>query len=402
METARLLKQSVSTGRQFPLFCFLNMDPFSNKTEFNATSNASRAQEQAEAAGVTVDMYQKLDQMVEVEAATLETERLHLSPYYGEAYAEVVNLAAGMDFNFIFAWGPLLLPHERIVIEVLVYLAREQARGNAFQTAMGGERREIPVEIYLEKVPETLTRRAHDSGQRPPLSLTQLTNLHRLKVYEALKSASVAYFVAQEAARRLHLDGRVITGPARFQVRVDPVPTPEQAEQIKHRLAQRHVRERLFLMSKRKVSGEENAPLQGDAPLMSLYQTSGGTPTVSQKDHSVMSDIETSGGTPALSQNALPLMSDIETSGGLSSRTSTVPMLKKGAKSLMSDIETSRKNTLLMSDIETSVMFNIETSLMSEIETSGEGAFLSQNDNSVMFNIETSGGTPLYLKMTIP
>ena len=254
-----------------------------------------------------------------------------------------------------------------------MYLAREQARGNAFQTAMGGERREVPVEIYLEKVPETLSQRARNGGQRPPLSLTQLTNLHRLKVYEALKSQNVAYFVAQEAARRLHLDGRVITGPARFRVRVDPVPTPEQAEQIKHRLAQRHVHERLFLMSD--------------------IETSGNTPS-GQHEKSLMSDIETSGGTPSVSQNAPSLMSDIETSGGVSERTNTVATLQKGAKSLMSAIETSRKNTPLMSDIETSLMFNIETSLMSEIETSGEGAFLSQNDNSLMSDIETSGDTP--------
>ena len=76
-----------------------------NKAEFSAAQNAAHTPEQADGIGVTADMYQKLDQMVEVEAATLETERLHLSPYYGEAYAEVVQSGGGAGFQLHFRVG---------------------------------------------------------------------------------------------------------------------------------------------------------------------------------------------------------------------------------------------------------------------------------------------------------
>lgn len=188
-------------------------------------------------------LHRTLDALIDQRAATIEPEKIHLSPYYGEAYAEVVNLAAGPDFNFIFAWGPRLEPYERIVIEVLVYLAREQARQLAIQAMRLGTLREIPVQLYLERVPDSALNRPGEACYRQ--SLTDLTNLDRKKVYAALKSQQVAAFAIREPANRVHVNGRVITPPARFRVRVDPVPTPEQQIEIRRRIAERLISEQL-------------------------------------------------------------------------------------------------------------------------------------------------------------
>ena len=339
---------------------------------------------------MTADLHNKLDQMVSQQAAALEIEHLHLSPYYGETYAEVVNLAAGLDFNFMFAWGPILLPHERILIEVLVYLAREQARGNAFQMQMGGERHEMPIEIYLEKVPVALQKRAMETNQRPPMSLTQLTNLHRLKIYDALKSPNVHHFISQETAQRVFLEGRVMTGPARFRVRVDPVPTPDQAEDIRMRLAQRLVNERLLVMSGIETSLKDSMEPSSTNSVMSPRETSVEDPKRSQMGSRVMSAIETSVTHPNRIQKQDSVMSLWETSLDFLASHPTDPTGANRADSVMSAIETSLNAPLLMSPRETSVMSAMETSLMSAIETSVTEGFRSQNEDLVMSVIETS------------
>ena len=305
---------------------------------------------------MTADLHNKLDQMVSQQAAALEIEHLHLSPYYGETYAEVVNLAAGLDFNFMFAWGPILLPHERILIEVLVYLAREQARGNAFQMQMGGERHEMPIEIYLEKVPVALQKRAMETNQRPPMSLTQLTNLHRLKIYDALKSPNVHHFISQETAQRVFLEGRVMTGPARFRVRVDPVPTPDQAEDIRMRLAQRLVNERLLVMSGIETSLKDSMEPSSTNSVMSPRETSVEDPKRSQMGSRVMSAIETSVTHPNRIQKQDSVMSLWETSLDFLASHPTDPTGANRADSVMSAIETS-----LMSAIETSLNHETES-----------------------------------------
>lgn len=189
-------------------------------------------------------LHRALDALIAQKAETIDIDQIHLSPYYGDAYAEIVNLAAGPDFNFIFHWGPRLEAHERIVIEVLVYVAREAARQTAMQSMRMGER-EIPVQIYLERVPETVP--GADSADCLRHSLTQLTNLDRKKVYAALKSPNVASFITREPTARIHRNGRVITPPARFRVRVDPVPTPEQVLAIRSRIAEQLVAPQLSL-----------------------------------------------------------------------------------------------------------------------------------------------------------
>jgi len=181
-----------------------------------------------------------LDNLIASKAATLDADSLHLYPYYGEAYSEVLNIAAGLDFNFMFEWGPRLHAHERILIEVLVYLAREQARRAAFDAALRSGRQEVPVEIYIEKAPANNPIDL-EGLPRATATLTSLTNLKRDRIYDALKSENVCRFVRQEPTRRIHVAGRVVTAPARFSVRVDPVPTPEQELQIRHLIASRSI-----------------------------------------------------------------------------------------------------------------------------------------------------------------
>ena len=233
---------------------------------------------------MSTNLHQSVDALVAQTAASLKAEEMTLLPFYGEIYAEVINLAAGPDFNFVFHWGPILEPHERIVVEVLVYLAREQARQNAHASMRVGNHDDIPVEIFLEKVPARIDRVSDSRCIR--YSLTQLTNLDRKKVYAALKSERLRAFFTREPSPRIHTNGRVLTTPSRFRVRVDPVPTPEQDTTIRELVATRLVQQRLGLQPVMSPS---------DTSLMSPIDTSVIAPYETSQHAGLMSSEEPSG-----------------------------------------------------------------------------------------------------------
>jgi hypothetical protein len=220
---------------------------------------------------MSTDLHQSVDALVAQTAASLRVEEMTLLPFYGEIYAEVLNLAAGPDFNFVFHWGPILEPHERIVVEVLVYLAREQARQNAHASMRVGNHNDIPVEIFVEKVPASIDQVSDSRCIR--YSLTQLTNLDRKKVYAALKSERLRAFFTREPSPRIHTNGRVRTTPSKFRVRVDPVPTPEQDAIIRELVATRLVEQRLGL---RPVMSPSDTSLMSpvDTSVIAPYETS--------------------------------------------------------------------------------------------------------------------------------
>jgi hypothetical protein len=134
-----------------------------------------------------------------------------------------------------------------------------------------GNHNDIPVEIFVEKVPASIDQVSDSRCIR--YSLTQLTNLDRKKVYAALKSERLRAFFTREPSPRIHTNGRVRTTPSKFRVRVDPVPTPEQDAIIRELVATRLVEQRLGL---RPVMSPSDTSLMSpvDTSLIAPYETS--------------------------------------------------------------------------------------------------------------------------------